>query len=211
MGSTITHLLEGYKQFKQKHFDDEKLFDGLVKQGQQPKILFVACCDSRVDPAIVTGCQPGELFVVRNVANLVPPYDSDPRHHGTSAALEYAVLDLNISDIVIFGHSHCGGIHALMEASDEKDETSFLDMWMGIAKQAKKRVIEKYPNSSPEEQAYFCEKESLLTSLKNLNTFPWITERVQQKTLALHAWYFNLATGSIEAYQTETEKFIPLA
>ncbi len=139
--SAIFPLIEGYKQFKEKYFKNTKSFDDLVKYGQKPKVLVVACCDSRVDPSIVTNCNPGELFVVRNVANLVPPFDGDHRHHSTSAALEFGVMDLEVSDIIVFGHSHCGGIRALMESSEDENTSDFITAWMSIAKPAKQQVL----------------------------------------------------------------------
>ncbi len=206
----ITSLIKGCKQFKLEHFENSESFRDLVQYGQKPKVLAIACCDSRVDPAIVTGCKPGELFVVRNVANLVPPFKNDPRHHGTSAALEFGVVGLGVNDIILFGHSHCGGIRALMEAPEEISSSDFISAWMDIAIPAKQRVLKRYPQCSLDEQAHHCEKESLLISLNNLTTFPWIHERVQASRLFLHAWYFNLGTGMIETYQSATGNFIPL-
>lgn len=211
INSAIGSLIKGYKQFKSKHFEQSKSFDELVQYGQKPKILTIACCDSRVDPAIVTGCKPGELFVVRNVANLVPPFESDLRHHGTSAALEFGVLGLGVSDIIVFGHSHCGGVRALMETSEQETSSSFISAWMDIAKPAKQRVLKRHAQCSLDEQARYCEKESLLTSLNNLMTFPWIQQRVLENRLYLHAWYFDLGSGMIEIYQSDTDKFVPLS
>ncbi len=206
----ILRLIEGYKKFKTKHFEDTKIFDGLIKHGQRPKILVIACCDSRVDPAIVTGCKAGELFVVRNIANLVPPFEGDSTHHSTSAALEFGVLELGVSNIIVFGHSHCGGISSLMKNTKDENKSDFIDAWMDIAEPAKQRVLTRYPKSSLDEQKHQCEKESLLTSLKNLKTFPWINERVLAKRLFLHAWYFDLRSGTIKTYQSTSGKFIPL-
>ena len=206
--SAIPSLIEGYKKFKSKYFDQSKSYEDLVEHGQKPKVLMVACCDSRADPAIITGCEPGELFVVRNVANLIPPFDNDLHHHGTSAALEFAVMGLEVSDIIIFGHSHCGGIRALME-EPKYASSDFISAWMDIAKSAKQRVLKDYPQCSLDDQAHHCEKESLLVSLDNLKTFPWIRERVSKGQLFLHVWYFDLNTGIIEAYHADTG-FIPL-
>ncbi len=208
--SVIDILVEGYKKFKTEHFEESNLYDDLVQNGQQPKALVIACCDARVDPAIVTNCKPGELFVVRNVANLVPPYDNDPKHHGTSAALEFGVLSLKVSDIIVFGHSHCGGIRALMEQSENPKTHTFITAWMNIAKAAKQQVLTQYKQESLDIQSHHCEKQSLLVSLQNLKTFPWIAERISANRLSLHAWYFNLKTGMIETYQNETQQFIPL-
>ncbi len=209
--SAINSLIAGYQEFRRQHFEESKAYDALVAYGQNPKILTIACCDSRVDPAIVTGCKPGELFVARNVANLVPPFDSDPRHHGTSAALEFAVMGLGVSDIIVFGHSHCGGIRALMEAPSSGVPSDFIASWMNIAQPAKQQVLTEHPEFTLDQQAHQCEKRSLFISLDNLMTFPWIKERVLSGQLFLHLWYFNLSTGMIEAYQKESDTFEPLA
>ena len=209
--SAITPLIEGYKQFKVTYFEESKDYKHLVQEGQKPKVLIIACSDSRVDPAIVmNNTKPGELFVVRNVANLVPPFKHDPRHHGTSAALEFGVLALEVSDIIIFGHRHCGGIQALMETNGGNNNSDFIATWMEVAKPAKERVLKEHSQCSLQEQAHFCEKESLLVSLDNLTTFPWIQERVSNQQLSLHGWYFDLDSGNIEAYDSGEGTFVPL-
>jgi carbonic anhydrase len=208
--AAIHSLVSGYRKFKAKHYEQANYYDHLVEYGQKPKVLVVACCDSRVDPAIVTSCQPGELFVVRNVANLVPPYDETPEHHGTSAAIEFGIKGLGVSDIIIFGHSHCGGIRALIEKSEESAPTDFIDTWMNIATPAKDAVFYNYPDCSLEEKAAHCEKASLLVSLENLSKFPWVDSCVKNNQLALHAWYFNLSSGVIERYDANKSGFSPL-
>lgn len=208
--SAITSLVEGFKQFKLKHFEQSEAYKGLVEDGQHPKTLVIACCDSRVDPAILTDSEPGELFVVRNVANLVPPYEADDRHHGTSAAIEYSILGLNVEHIVVIGHRYCGGIQALMQGDEGFEKTDFISSWMDVAATAKRTVVDQHPDSTFEELCLRCEKESLLVSLKNLETFPWVHERVKQGKLSLHAWYFDLASGDVEAYQRENSAFVKL-
>jgi carbonic anhydrase len=203
---TILSLIKGYKRFKNKYFKNTKSFENLVNS-QKPKALVIACCDSRVDPAIITDCDPGDLFVVRNIANLVPPFGSDCN---TSAALEFGVKVLEVNDIIVLGHSNCGGIHALMKKQEKKDSSSSVSKWVDIAKPAKKSVLKQDSNSSLEEKIYHCEKKSLLISLNNLKTFPWINKRVLENKLFLHAWYFDLATGAIETYKSSSDKFIPL-
>lgn len=208
--SAIPSLIDGYRQFKKGQQMQAQFYEELATEGQKAKVLVIACCDARVLPSMVTNAIPGELFVVRNVANLVPPFNSDPRHHGTSAALEFGVLGLNVTDIVVFGHSHCGGIKAMMESESKSANSDFIHAWMDIATPAKEKVLADHPNTNSSELNYYCEKQSLLVSIDNLMTFPWIQSRVEENQLHLHAWYFDLATGAVEAYQTQTTSFVEL-
>jgi len=131
--SSPKQLIEGFSRFREMHFaKDDTLYRELVEQGQTPKTLVVGCCDARVDPAIILDCAPGDLFVIRNVANLVPPAEDQGHYHGTSAALEFGVCELNVEHIIVLGHAQCGGIHALMEGAMHKKD-SFIAEWMGIA------------------------------------------------------------------------------
>lgn len=209
--SVIRSLVQGYQRFYDKHYKALNSFKPLVEQGQHPKTLVIACCDSRVDPAILTDCLPGELFVVRNVANLVPPYKSDALHHGTSAALEYGVLTLEVTDIIVLGHSLCGGIHSLMTQNESLKDSDFIHKWINIAQPAKEQVLLEHSNEPLTRQSAYCEKASLLNSLKNLNSFPWIRARIKQKKLSTHAWYFRLDTGTLECYASLAKQFVPFS
>ena len=199
---SIQTLIEGYHQFKHKYFEQNNIYENLVKNDQKPKALVIACCDSRVDPAIITNCKPGDLFVIRNIANLVPPFSDNTSHQNINAALKFGIINLNIKNIIVLGHSHCGGISSLMDDSHDK--------WMEIAMPAKQEVLEKHANHPPEEQKRLCEQTSLIMSLNNLKTFPWIKERVLTDELFLHAWYFDLATGIIKTYDQASDQFVSL-
>jgi carbonic anhydrase len=211
MSKKIDYLIKGYKSFRQQYFESDKAFyKNLVATGQQPKYLIIACSDSRVDPAIILNCKPGDLFVIRNVANLIPPCEFDSHYHGTSAALEFGICSLGIKDIIILGHSQCGGMIALLE--NYKKNTlvktkSFLAKWVEIAKSACDKTVSDHPNLSTVQQTDICAQHSLLYSLKNLNTFPWIKEGVSQSTLSLHAWYFDLSTGKINFFNALQQEF----
>ncbi len=210
MSENLEYVIAGYKKFRQKYFESNNYLYEDLKNGQSPKILVIACSDSRVDPAIILNCKPGDLFVVRNVANLVPPYENDSGHHGTSAALEFAVLNLGIKHIIILGHSSCGGIQALVEDPSKMQEENFISRWMEIAQPALQKTIENYPNQSIEKQVGNCAKFALINSLNNLFTFPWIKQKVANQELSLHSWYFNIDSGIIEEFNYKTEKFIDL-
>lgn len=191
----IKELLQGYKRFHDKYFvSDDRLYREINDEGQSPKTIVIACSDSRVDPLLLIDGKPGEIFVVRNVANLVPPYECDDHgRHGVSAALEFAVCFLEVENIVILGHSNCAGIKALVN-SERFEKTDFIGKWMEIAREARERAKTK----ETQEIYSCCEKEAIKLSLRNLMTFPWINERVETGNLKLYGWYFVLANGSLE-------------
>jgi carbonic anhydrase len=200
-------FLAGFRRFQARFFGgDRELYEEL-RHGQRPHALVIACCDSRVDPAHLLDARPGDLFVVRNVANLVPPYESDGATHGVSAALEFAVRSLGVAHICVLGHGQCGGVRALLEGA----QGEFLPRWVAIAQEARDEVLARLPGKSLEMQARACEQASLLLSLRNLLTFPWVAERVEAGTLALHGWYFDLERGRLLGYDAATGRFIPLA
>jgi carbonic anhydrase len=197
----VNALIEGYKRFYNKYFaSDNGLYDELARTGQNPKTLIIACSDSRVDPSIVTHAKPGDIFVIRNVANLVPPYEiSEKGLHGVSAALEFAVQILEVSNIVVLGHSSCAGIAALM-GSANIENTDFIGKWVSIAKRAKEKTLNAKKYNNEKDMHHECEKESIILSLENLFTFPWIKKRVEEKKLKLHGWYFELEQGHLFEY-----------
>lgn len=188
----ITKLLKGYREFYQQHFvDDTSLFEQL-RSGQSPKTLIITCSDSRVSPLTITAANPGDVFVIRNVANLVPPYQPKPDSlHGVSAALEFGVCHLQVEHIVVMGHSGCGGIQALREGigAPEGQDFSFIAPWVNIAAGA------CHTHSQSE-----CEQEAIKISLRNLITFPWIASRIAQGKLKLHGWYFRIEDGKLLSF-----------
>jgi len=210
----VEFLKEGFKDFKKNYYEDDKSYiDKYVKNGQKPKLMIIACSDSRVDPAILFQTKPGEVFSVRNVANLVPPYSPDKGLHGVSAAIEFGVVDLKIKDIIILGHAHCGGITALcnnftsdMDKSLNKNTPrEFIDSWMNIASPIMSKVNLK---DSSEPLQHFIEKESIKNSLQNLKTFPWIIERIKNKELNIHGWWFELKSGELFYFDENNNNFV---
>ena len=206
-------LINGFHRFRGQHFaNDDALYKQLVQDGQTPKILVVACCDSRVDPALVLNCEPGDLFVIRNVANLVPPAESRSEgRHGTSAALEYGVRVLGVEHIIVLGHAHCGGIRSLFSGVGATDnQATYIKNWMRVAEEAQEIVRERHPDASLKEQEKACEQQAILSSLNNLLTFDWIKERVDNGNLALHGWYFDLEHGLLMGYDNNSQKFVSM-
>lgn len=193
-------VLAGYRRFRARGWPERRsLFESLAQNGQRPKTLVVACVDSRVDPAVIFDAAPGEMLIVRNVANLVPPYAPDVANHGTSAALEFGVRVLEVPEIMVLGHGLCGGAQALLEDAPT-DGNDFIGRWMSIAGAARVRAMRC---ASPAERQLCCEHEVIRISLANLMTFPWITERVLAGKLALHGAWFNIHSGALLILQPD--------
>jgi len=192
----MDELIAGYRRFRAETWARERdRFETLAEAGQRPRTMVVACSDSRVDPQMVFSAAPGELFVVRNVANLVPPYAPDADYHGTSAALEFGVRVLGVRHLVVLGHALCGGVRALLEGMPPGTE-DFVAPWMGIAREARARVLECAPVSDEERQE-LGEQETVRLSLENLMTFPWIREAVEAGRLRLHGAHFGIGSGKL--------------
>jgi carbonic anhydrase len=186
--STIDILLAGFRAFKAHYFEQRpRLFQYLIEAGQQPDVMIIACSDSRVDPAILLNTQPGEMFVVRNVANLIPPYQPDANYHGTSAALEFAVRDLRVKHIVVLGHSQCGGMAALRRfGAGQPVDREFIAPWVTIAQSV---LMQDLKDSGATERA------AVQVSLQNLMSFPWIASPVGNGEISLHGWWFDIEAG----------------
>lgn len=215
MHEEIKNFIKGYKTFKNEYFGNQNhIYHDLVKYGQKPKVLVISCSDSRVDPAILMNCAPGDLFVIRNVANLIPPYESDQAHHGTSAALEFGICSLGIKDIIVLGHTDCGGISVMVEQGDQllhQKEISFVSRWMQIAEPAYKETVKKCQHMELSDQVNECGKYALLNSFNNLKSFPWISDRMKDGRLEVHLWNFNLNNGMIEYYDYGLQCFCQLS
>lgn len=192
-------IMDGYKRFREKYaLESKELLSKLATQGQAPEVMVVACSDSRVDPAVLLQCEPGDLFVIRNVANIVPPYEIDGAHHGTSAALEFGICYLKVKHLIILGHSQCGGINALLNPHELK-QNDFITNWVDVLGE---------PNFCHELEE--CAQASLLNSYQHCLTFPWIKEHLDKGELQIHLWYFSIAEGVIHAYNEHQQKFLPL-
>jgi carbonic anhydrase len=190
----VDRLIEGYRRFRSGHWPQERERFEHLARGQQPPIMVITCSDSRVDPSMIFDTAPGEMFIVRNVANLVPPYAPDAAYHGTSAALEFAVRALQVEHIVVLGHAQCGGVRALLEGAPPT-VSDFVGQWMQIAQPARQRVM-ACPDVHDLQLA--CEHEVVRLSLENLQTFWWVREAVEADRLRLHGCYFGIRSGILE-------------
>ena len=210
----LSGLLNGARTFRQTEYNsDRSLMAGLSK-GQEPDVLIVACSDSRVDPALIFCARPGDIFVVRVVANLVPSRRSgDAMAYGVMAAVEYGVKALGVSHVVVCGHSHCGGIRAAMDAARRRELPPFecLGPWVALADAACREVLaeDSAGERSEAEMAAAAEQRSVLKSLANLRSYFWIRERVERGDLALHGWWFDIDTGHLWTADPETGAFRP--
>jgi carbonic anhydrase len=199
-------LIAGYKRFRTNGWPERRrVFETLAETGQKPKALVIACIDSRVDPTMIFDAAPGEIVIVRNVANLVPPYAPDSRSHGTSAALEFAVRVLEVPDIIVLGHGMCGGVQALLNGAPE-NARDFVAPWMAMAETAREKVQHC---TTGEERQQCCEHEVIKVSLNHLMTFPWIAERVAAGKLRLHGAWFAIHSGSLTLLQ-QNGGFLPV-
>lgn len=196
--STIDRLLSGFRGFRNHYYERRPQLFERLQQGQDPEVMVIACSDSRVDPAILTQSEPGELFVVRNVANIVPPFKPDGLHHGTSAALEFAVRDLGVSHIIILGHSQCGGIQGLVRGlSEEGSKRDFIEPWMSVVAGACAHHVDEGKDDAEHRDLREVEQASIRISTANLMTYPWIREKVERKELGLYGWWFELQAGKL--------------
>lgn len=195
----MDRFIEGYRRFRAGQWPERRAtFETLAHQGQSPPAMVIACSDSRVDPAMIFSTAPGDMFIIRNVANLVPAYHPDAEPHATSAALEFAVRSLGVRDLIVLGHAMCGGIHALLTGSPGPD-SDFLGPWMKIAEPARQVAMQ----CEPAERQVVCEHEAVKVSLRNLMTFPWIASRVADRSLNLHGAMFGIQSGVLSILQPD--------
>ena len=197
MTAIFQALLTGYQGFRKKYATGDNTVMQSLAHAQKPSAMIAGCCDSRVDPSLLLQCHPGDLFVVRNVANIVPPYECDEKHHGTSAALEFGVCQLNIKHLIILGHSQCGGIHALLNGVSTRND--FIANW-----------VSQIHITSSDEDLDTVAKNALTQSYQHCLSFPWIKSRLDNNTLIIHRWFFDIKTGEISAYDMKKNLFLPL-
>ena len=202
----LKKLISGYKSFHQRYYvEDDSVYRKLANEGQSPKVAMIACSDSRVDPSILMESAPGEVFVIRNVANLVPPFQNDTStYRGAAAARQVAGTGIGVAHLIVLGHSKCAGIRALIERRAQPDDAgSFIHGWMHIADAVKQEIREHHNEKPFEEQAHICERGAIALSIANLKTFPWIQKRMEQGKLSLHGWHFDLDQGQLWELKTD--------
>jgi carbonic anhydrase len=212
MSSFPENLADRFRRFKQRHFlPNAEQYEELATYGQTPEAMIISCSDSRVDPETIFGAMPGELFVVRNVANLVPPYETGGKFHGVSAAIEFAALNLRIKNLIVMGHSGCGGVKAALDQSAAiQTESQFISRWMSMLDDARLSVLASHQTRPHAEKQRALEKEGVKTAIKNLRTFPFISQLEDKGRLALHGAYFDIGTGTLSVLNHSRNEFFPL-
>ena len=205
-------LIEGYRRFRETGWERERERWTELAEGQSPKVMVIACSDSRVDPAQIFDAGPGEMFVVRNVANLVPPIEMDGGHHGVSAALEFAVTQLQVEEVIVLGHGLCGGCAAALTGQFDDaphGHGHFIADWIELLRDAREKVRSQHPGEPDREAFREMELEAVRVSLANLRTFPWVEERVGDGRLKLHGAFFSIAEGVLHVLDEATGEFLP--
>ena len=212
MSSFPEQLTDRFRRFKHRHFvPNADQYEELATYGQSPQVMVISCCDSRVDPETVFSAMPGELFVARNVANLVPPFEKGGLFHGVSAAIEFAVLNLRVKHIVIMGHSGCGGVKAALDQSAAiQTEAQFISRWMSMLDEARLKVLSAHQMAPKAEQLAALEREGIKTSINNLRTFPFVKEVEDKGRLSLHGAYFDIKSGDLRVLNHSRGEFFSL-
>lgn len=204
----MQHLLGGIHQFHTQIVQEEREFFQQLAAGQNPSALFISCSDSRVDPSVITQSGLGELFVLRNAGNMVPPFGAS--NGGESAAIEYAVSVLGVKDIVVCGHSQCGAMQALLQP-ESMGKLPVVRAWLAHAEATRRLIEENYPHEQGDKLLEITVQEHALMQIENLQTHPSVAAKLQRRELTLHAWVYRLETGEIRAFSSEAEEFVPLA
>jgi carbonic anhydrase len=202
-------LIQGNKRFREQKFKEYKdSYASLIKNGQKPKILFIGCSDSRVVPDMIVDTNPGDMFLLRNIANFVPPYADDDDFHGVSAVIEYAVSVLKVKDIIVCGHSHCGGCAALYEDFDNQKELSHVKKWLELGQNAKNHALKHVKKGAKKSKLLrLTEKISVVHQIENLLTYPQIKKKINKGNLQIHGWHYNIKNGSIDVYNPYTKAY----
>ncbi|HEX4264481.1 MAG TPA: carbonic anhydrase [Verrucomicrobiae bacterium] len=208
----MQHLIEGVHRFRHEEFGSYRsLFQRLSREGQNPHTLFITCSDSRVLAELITQSKPGDLFVVKNIGNIVPPYAATGTTNSTAAAVEFAVEVLRVSDIVICGHSQCGAMAALLEGLPNSERMPHLKDWLKIAAPVREIIQAEYPHiTDPEHRNSVAAEENVLFALEALHSYHCVQDRLMDGSLRLHGWFFKIATAELFAYNPEARQFAPL-
>jgi carbonic anhydrase len=201
-------LIKGLRHFQSSYFcEHQDLFEQL-SHGQKPRVLFIACSDSRVDPNLITESEPGELFVIRNAGNIVPPYGA--ANGGEGAAIEYAIHALDVEQVIVCGHSHCGAMKGLLKIDSLRNTMPLVSDWLVHAEATRRLIQENYGDRTGEELLDLTVAENVLTQIENLRTYPVVHSRLSRNKITLHGWVYHIETGVVMAYDPELHAYVPV-
>jgi carbonic anhydrase len=203
----MKRLIQGLHQFQTNYFTEHRDLFELLSQGQHPRVLFITCSDSRIDPNLMTQAEPGEMFIIRNAGNIIPPYNAT--NGGEGAAVEYAIHALGIEEIIVCGHSHCGAMKGLLQIGKLAEEMPAVYEWLKHAEATRRAVKEHYQEYEGEELLNATIKENVLTQLENLRTYPVIYSRLKSGKLQIHGWFYEIETGEVLEYSSTLKKYVP--
>jgi carbonic anhydrase len=203
----MKRLIKGLHEFQTNYFNTHRELFELLSQGQKPRFLFITCSDSRIDPNLITQTEPGEMFIIRNAGNIIPPYGAT--NGGEGASVEYAVQALGIQEVIVCGHSHCGAMKGLLKISKLEEEMPVVYQWLKHAEATRRTMKEYYQGYEGEELLDATIKENILNQLENLQTYPVIYSRLKSGQLRLHAWFYEIETGQILEYDPVRGEYVP--
>ncbi|HOF16157.1 MAG TPA: carbonic anhydrase [Bacteroidales bacterium] len=203
----MKNLNEGAVAFRKKDFDKHKDLFGNLSSSQKPHTIFIGCSDSRLVPSLITSTIPGELFIIRSVANIIPPYKKGSSYPAISAAIEYAVLALGVENIIVCGHSNCGGCAALYKSEEELQNLPHTNLWLELSRPVKNKVTQMIPNATQAEREWMTEQMNIVQQISHLFTYPYILERYNNDTLKIFGWYYIIETGEIYNYDVDKGYF----
>ncbi len=203
----MKRLIQGLHEFQTNYFSTHRDLFEMLSQGQHPRVLFITCSDSRIDPNLMTQTEPGEMFIIRNAGNIIPPYGAT--NGGEGATVEYAVHALGVQDIIVCGHSHCGAMKGLLQIGKLAEEMPVVYEWLKHAEATRRTIKEHYQNYEGDALLNAATEENVLTQLDNLRTYPVIHSRLKTGQLRLHAWVYAIETGEVFAYDRMQEQYVP--
>lgn len=198
---------DGAVSFRRKDFEAHKSLFGDLSKTQKPHSVFIGCSDSRLVPSLITSTLPGELFIIRSVANIIPPYKKGVNYPAISAAIEYAILALEISNIIVCGHSNCGGCAALYKSEEQMKHLPYTNLWLELSRPVKNKVMQMIPNATEAEREWMTEQMNVVQQISHLLTYPYVLERYNNNKLTIYGWYYVIETGEIYNYDVDKGYF----
>lgn len=203
----MEYLLKGIVNFREKDYDAHKELFNKLKEQQKPHTLFISCSDSRVDPNMITGSLPGELFIIRNIANIVPPFRDTQDYVATTSAIEYAVLMLGVENIIVCGHSNCGGCAACLKPAEFLDKLPHTRKWLELSNPVRDRILKEINEEDYGKREWLMEQANVVEQLKHLLSYPYIKEKVKNEILKISGWHYIIETGEIFIYDKIAGEF----